>query len=308
MRWTSDDIPQLSGKTVLITGANSGLGLESARALAKRGATVLLACRTLDKADATARELRASTPDARVEPWALDLADLSSVQACAEQVVQRHQRLDVLLNNAGVMATPYMRTVDGFELQFGVNHLGHFALTGHLFTLLSNTPAARVVNVSSGAHRMGKLRLEDPHWEHGYKPWPAYGMSKLSNLLFTYELARRAHVAGLLLRSVAAHPGYSATNLQYRGPELAGAKMTGSIARAINPLLGQPASMGALPQLYAATFDDVQSGDYVGPGGPFEVRGYPKKVQSSERSRDSDAMRKLWELSERLTGVRYGTF
>ncbi|MDB4988239.1 MAG: short-chain dehydrogenase/reductase [Myxococcaceae bacterium] len=306
MRWTLSNIPQLAGKKVVITGANSGLGLASAKALAARGAHVILACRTMAKANGAVADIRAVTPDASLEPEALDLSDLSSVRTFARELTGRHAHLDVLLNNAGVMATPYTRTSDGFELQFGTNHLGHFALTGLLFDRLAKTPGARVVNVSSVAHRIGKLRFDDPHWQQSYAKWPAYGMSKLSNLLFTYELARRCAVAGIGVRAVAAHPGYSSTNLQIRGGELANAKLTTWASRTFTPWVAQPADRGALPELYAAVAEDVQAGDFIGPDGLYELRGYPKKVRSSARSHDADDMQRLWELSERLTGVHFG--
>ena len=306
MPWTVDNIPPLAGKTILITGANSGLGFESAKALAKHGAHVILACRTLAKANGAAEAIRSAIPGAKVEPDALDLSDLGSVRTFARELNARHSQLDVLLNNAGVMATPYTRTSDGFELQFGTNHLGHFALTGLLFERLEKTPGARIVSVSSIAHRFGKLRFSDPAWEHGYAKWPAYGMSKLANLLFTYELARRVAVSGIGVCVAAAHPGYSSTNLQLRGAEMAGAKLARWASKTFTPLVAQNASMGALPQLYAATADDIRGGDFIGPDGWNELRGYPKKVRSSARSHDAAEMQRLWELSERLTGVHFG--
>lgn len=305
MRWTEADIPPLHGRRILITGANSGLGFESARALAQKGAYVIVASRSLEKASDAVARLHALLPGAELEPCALDLASLASVRAAAQAVASRHPHLDVLLNNAGVMATPYARTVDGFELQFATNHLGHFALTGLLFELLRKAPAARVVNVTSGAHRLGRMRFDDPHWEHGYARWPAYGTSKLANLLFTYELARRAQSAGLSLCSVAAHPGYAATNLQLRTAELTRSAWVLSLVRALHPRLGQPPERGALPQLHAATSGDIASGDFIGPDGLFEIRGYPRKVSSNTRSHDTSDMRRLWELSEQLTGVHY---
>ncbi|HEX5660456.1 MAG TPA: oxidoreductase [Polyangiales bacterium] len=305
-RWTAEDIPKLDGKNFLITGANSGLGLESAKALARHGAHVVLACRTLAKAKAAAEVIRGEQPGAQLSPQAVDLADLSSVRAFAREIATTLPTLDALMNNAGVMATPYLRTADGFELQFGTNHLGHFALTGLLFELLAKTPGARVVTVSSMAHRMGGVRFSDPHWERRYAKWPAYGMSKLANLLFAYELHRRCKIAGIDVASVAAHPGASSTNLQVRGPELANDKLGTLAWRSLWPLFTQPAWRGALPQLYAAVAEGASSGDFIGPDGLYELRGYPKKSRSNARSRDPQAMKRLWELSEQLTGVHFG--
>jgi NAD(P)-dependent dehydrogenase (short-subunit alcohol dehydrogenase family) len=305
MRWTAEDIPKLDGKNILITGANSGLGLDSAKALAKHGAHVVLACRTLAKAKAAAEAIRLEAPHAQLSPHAVDLSDLNSVRTFAREISSKLPALDVLMNNAGVMALPYLQTADGFEMQFGTNHLGHFALTGLLFELLAKTPGARVVTVSSVAHRMGTIRFDDPHWKHGYSKWQAYGMSKLANLLFTYELDRRCQIAGIALKSVGAHPGGAATNLQVRGPELAQDKLA-AFTYKVMPLLTQPSWRGALPQLYAAVAEGVSSADYIGPSGLFELSGYPKKTRSAARSRDPQAMRRLWELSEQLTGVHYG--
>jgi len=306
MRWTTENIPPLDEKTIVITGANSGLGFEAAQALAAHGAHVVLACRTMAKAQGAAEQIRTRFPNANVEPDALDLSDLASVRSFAREFLARHTKIDVLLNNAGVMAPPYMKTTDGFELQFGTNHLGHFALTGLLFDTIAKTPNARIVTVSSVAHLIGKMRFDDPSWEHGYSKWPAYGMSKLANLLFTYELARRCAVAGIPVRAVAAHPGYSSTNLQIRGGELANAKLTAWASRTFTPWVAQRADRGALPELYAAVADGVEAGDFIGPDGLGELGGYPTKVRSNARSHDGESMRRLWELSERLTGVHFG--
>jgi NAD(P)-dependent dehydrogenase (short-subunit alcohol dehydrogenase family) len=303
--FTVDSIPSLEGKTVLVTGANSGLGLESARALAAKGAHVLMAVRNLDKGQKALEEIRAEQPLASLQLVALDLGSLSSVRSCAAQLLASQQRLDALLNNAGIMAIPYTRTPDGFEAQFGTNHLGHFALTGLLFPLLLKSPGARVVNVSSQAHQIGRMRFSDLDWSQGYSRWGAYGMSKLANLLFTYELARRIAQKQLPVLAAAAHPGYAATNLQHRGAELAGHSLWSKTIQLLNPIGGQSAAMGALPQLYAATAPDVEPGDYVGPGGFMRARGYPKKMRSNARSYDAEAMRQLWEVSEQLTAVRY---
>jgi NAD(P)-dependent dehydrogenase (short-subunit alcohol dehydrogenase family) len=303
--FTTDSIPNLTGKTALITGANSGLGLESARALAGKGAHVVLAVRSRDKGQQALDEIKAEHPLASLEVLPLDLSSLASVRSAAESLKTRHKRLDILLNNAGVMATPYMLTEDGFELQFGTNHLGHFALTGLLFALLLKAPEPRVVNVASQVHVVGRMRFDDLAWKQGYSKWGAYNMSKVANLLFTHELARKVAAKGLSLLSVAAHPGYAATNLQQRGPELAGATLRAKLMKLSNALGAQSAAMGALPQLYAATAPDMVPCDYVGPGGLFAARGYPKKMRSAKHTYDQTAMRTLWEHSERLTGVRY---
>jgi protochlorophyllide reductase len=303
--FTTESIPNLTGKTALITGANSGLGLESARALAAKGAHVILAVRSEEKGRQALDEIAAEHPLASLEILPLDLSRLASIRQAAKLVKSAHKRLDILLNNAGVMAMPYTLTEDGFELQFGTNHLGHFALTGLLFELLLNAASARVVNVSSQVHVVGRMRFHDLNWKDGYSKWGAYTMSKVSNLLFTYELARRIAQKGLPVLSVAAHPGYAATHLQQRGAELAGAKLTAKLVKLLNPIGGQSAAMGALPQLYAATAADVLPCDYVGAGGWFGARGYPKKVRSAKHTYDEDAMRTLWEKSEALTSVRY---
>ena len=303
--FTSESIPNLTGKTALITGANSGLGLESARALAAKGAHVILAVRSEEKGKQALEELRAEQPLASLEVLSLDLSSLASIRRAAKALLAAHPRLDILLNNAGVMATPYALTEDGFELQFGTNHLGHFAFTGLIFSLLLKAPQARVVNVSSQVHLVGRMRFDDLAWTQRYSKWGAYNMSKVANLLFTYELARRISEKGLSIISAAAHPGYAATQLQQRGAELSGANLRAKLIKLLNPIAGQSAAMGALPQLYAATAPDVMPCDYLGAGGLFGARGYPKKVRSAKHSYDAQAMRTLWEMSEQLTSVRY---
>jgi NAD(P)-dependent dehydrogenase (short-subunit alcohol dehydrogenase family) len=298
--WTAADVPDLSGRVALITGANSGIGLEAAKGLAARGCTVVLACRDPGRAQAATAEVKAAGPGARVEPRALDLASLQSVRAFAGQVRTEFPRVDLLINNAGVMAPPYARTADGFELQLGTNHLGHFALTGLLLPVLEAADAPRVVNVSSNAHRMGRMRFEDVHWEKGYSRWGAYGQSKLANLLFTFELERRLRAAGRRALSVACHPGYSATNLFKLPPGLG---WLGTVGAAV---MGQPAWQGALPTLYAAVHPEVRGGEYVGPDGLGEWKGYPKKTRPQPHAEDEVAARQLWTLSEQLTGVPYG--
>ncbi len=303
--WTAADLPDLSGKTIVVTGANSGLGWESARALAGAGAHVVLACRDQDKGRAAEQRIRAAHPRASTELVPLDLASLADIRRAAAALRAAHPRLDVLLNNAGVMALPFRQTADGFEMQFGTNHLGHFALTGLLLEPLLATPGARVVTVSSGFHRLGAIRFDDPNWQRGYRRWPAYGQSKLANLLFAYELQRRLDAAGADVRSVAAHPGYAATNLQATGPRMQGSALLERLTNVGNALFAQSAAQGALPQLYAATAPAVRGGEYYGPDGVGEMWGHPTRVTSNARSLDRDAATRLWALSERLTGVGY---
>ena len=295
-KWTASDIPDQTGRVAVITGANSGIGFESAKALAAKGATLVMACRNLDKASRARSEIKKEVPEARLEVIQLDLANLASVRTFADAFRARYERLDLLINNAGVMVPPYTKTKDGFELQFGANHLGHFALTGHLMEQVLATPGSRVVNVSSGAHRMGSMDFENLQAEKGYKPWRAYGRSKLANLLFTLELQNRFEAARAGALALAAHPGGTKTNLQ--------SHMSGVLRPLLN-LIMQEQAMGALPTLYAATAPDVSGNDYYGPGGFQEIRGYPVKVDSSDASQDVGVARQLWAESEKLTGVRY---
>jgi NAD(P)-dependent dehydrogenase (short-subunit alcohol dehydrogenase family) len=287
VKWTADDIPAQDGRTFVITGANSGIGLEAARALGAAGAHVVVACRDTSKGDHAVAELEGDFDVRR-----LDLADLSSVRAFAAEL---DRDVDVLIDNAGVMAVPRGQTADGFELQLGTNHLGHFALAGLLLPRIRD----RVVTISSQAHRTGRINFGDLQSERRYQRWMAYGQSKLANLLFMMELARRLDAAGSALRSVAAHPGYSATNLQSHTQSIQDQLM--GIA---NRLIAQSAAMGALPTLYAATAD-LPGAAYVGPDGLFEQRGHPKLVDMSGAAKNADAARRLWEISEELTGVRY---
>jgi NAD(P)-dependent dehydrogenase (short-subunit alcohol dehydrogenase family) len=300
-RWTAADIPDQSGRTVVVTGANSGLGLITARELSRAGATVVLACRNLDKGGQALADVQAIAPQTHSRLERLDLADLGSVRAFAEKLGGEQSSLDLLVNNAGVMAPPRRTTVDGFESQFGTNHLGHFALTGLLLGLLSAAPAPRVVTLSSGAHRMGRIKFSDLQREHGYNNWTAYGQSKLANLMFCFELQRRATAAGSPLLSLAAHPGYSATNLQFAGPERFYERWLMAVT---NKVYAQSAEMGALPTLYAATMD-LPGGTFVGPDGFLEGRGHPHIVTGAGHAYDESAWRKLWDVSEELTGVRY---
>lgn len=303
--WTAADLPDLTGRVAVVTGGNSGLGLETARGLAARGAQVVIACRSAEKAADALSDLRAGLPDAKLESLPLDLASLASVRAFADAFRARHGRLDILCNNAGVMAIPYRKTGDGFEMQIGTNHLGHFALTGCLLDRLLATPGARVVNVSSTMHRVGRIRFDDLQGERSYSRWGAYGQSKLANLLFSFELARRAAKAGAPFASLAAHPGYAATNLQTVGPRMEGSGWMERIMVFGNRLLAQTAARGALPSLYAAAAPGARSGAYYGPDGPFEMWGAPREVGASRRARDEAAAAQLWDVSAALTGVGY---
>jgi NAD(P)-dependent dehydrogenase (short-subunit alcohol dehydrogenase family) len=299
-KWTADQIPDQSGRVVVVTGANSGLGLVTARELARAGATVILAARD-GKAKAALGQIAGAVPAAKLDPRELDLADLDSVRGFAESVSADHPRIDVLVNNAGVMMPPRSTTADGFELQFGTNHLGHFALTGLLLNTLAAVDGSRVVTVSSLEHRPGRLDFDDLQSERSYSPRGAYQRSKFANAVFGLELDRRLRAAGTPLISVLAHPGYSATNLQFAGP-------TGLIKPFLwvgNQLIAQSAEQGALPQLYAATAPGVEGGFFIGPDGFREARGHPTVVQPVGRARDAETGERLWQVSEELTGVSY---
>lgn len=303
--WTEALIPDQTGRVVLITGANSGIGLEAARILARRGAQVVLACRTRAKADAARDSILVDVPTANVALLDLDLSSLASVSTAAAEFGRRFGRLDLLANNAGVMATPYQRTVDGFELQFATNHLGHVALTAHLLPMLLATPQSRVVNVSSLAHKMGKIGFDDLQSERRYRAWGAYGQSKLANLLFTFELQRRLEAAGADTIAVAAHPGISDTNLAGSTGGIAGRLM--ALAQPLAKAFSQNAHAGALPTVRAATDPAVRGGDYFGPDGFLEQRGAPKRVEPNSSARDAAVAKRLWEVSVELTGVPFAS-
>jgi NAD(P)-dependent dehydrogenase (short-subunit alcohol dehydrogenase family) len=305
MPWTDADVPSQAGKTIVVTGANSGIGLEAARVLAAKGAQVVLACRDAARGRRAADAIKSEHPSAAVTVMELDLADLASIRRFAAAVRSSSLALHALCNNAGVMAIPYRTTADGFEMQFGTNHLGHYALTGLLLDRLLATPGARVVTVSSNAHKFGSMRWDDLQWTRGYRKWFAYSQSKLANLLFAYELQRRLAAAGAEVISVACHPGYAATNLQAAGPRMQGSSLGEAVMTFANRLFAQSAAMGALPTLYAATVPGVRPGDYIGPSGLGEQWGYPTTVRSNARSHDVDAQRRLWDISEQLTGVHY---
>ncbi|TFG71992.1 MAG: SDR family NAD(P)-dependent oxidoreductase [Anaerolineales bacterium] len=302
--WTTNDIPDQTGKVIIITGANSGIGYEAAKELARKGARIILACRNIPSAETAQMHIQSEITNARVEVMHLDLANLTSVRKFAEEYRRNYDRLDVLVNNAGIMMVPYGTTVDGFERQFGTNHLGHFALTGLLLDLLLGTPRSRVVNVSSVGHRFGTMDFDNLMYAEGkgYMPARAYGRSKLANLLFTYELQHRYEVTGADALAVAAHPGTSHTNLT---SHMAGQWFI-KLTQPLQALIVQSAAMGALPTLRAAVDTGVVSGQYYGPDGRMEQRGFPVVVQSNAASHNMADARKLWEISEELTGVSYG--
>ncbi len=297
--------PDLSGRIALVTGASSGLGLEAARGLALVGARVLLACRSPERGERAAADILAADSGATLELVELDLASLASVRAAAVRVLERERRLDLLVNNAGLMALPRLETADGFEMQLGVNHLGHFALTGLLLPALLSAPAARIVTVSSLMHRRGAIRLDDPHSRRGYGRWSAYSASKLANLLFTFELQRRLAASGERAMAVACHPGYADTPLQTAGAKREGARFKAGFMGIAARLFGQNAAAGSLPTLFAAASPDVKGGDFIGPSGLFQLRGSPRKVAPHEKALDADAARALWAFSEESTGVEY---
>ena len=294
-RWTTDDVPGQGGRLAVVTGANTGLGFETAQVLAARGASVVLAVRNVEKGKQAAARIAAAAPGATVTVQELDLSSLDSVRAAAAELRAGHPRIDLLICNAGVMYPPKQTTDDGFELQFGTNHLGHFALTGLLLERMLPVPGSRVVTVSSVGHRIqARINFDDLQWERSYSRVRAYGQSKLANLMFTYELQRRLSGAGTAI-AVAAHPGFAATELMRHTP----------MAAVVTPLFSQDAAMGALPVLRAATDPSVLGGQYYGPGGFLGLRGYPKLVASSRRSRGEAVQRRLWTVSEELTGVTF---
>lgn len=284
------------GRVAIITGASSGIGFETARVLSEKNTTVIIAVRNLQKGNAARDKIKTSHPNADLRVMELDLSSLESVLSFTKKFNDSFSRLDLLINNAGVMMPPYSKTADGFEIQFGTNHLGHFALTGLLIDVIIRTPDSRVVNVSSGAHKYGDLNFVDLNWEtRRYKKTKAYGDSKIANLYFTYELQRRLREVGSNTKVAASHPGWTATELQRHI----------GLFRFLNRFVAQDITMGALPTLYAAVGPDVQGGDYFGPSGWMELKGYPKKVKSNALSHDKEVAAKLWEVSEELTGIKF---
>lgn len=298
--WTAENIPDLTGKVIIVTGANSGIGYEAAKEFARNGAETILACRSMDKAQKALKKIIAKIPQANVEVMQLDLASLESVHQFADAFRAKYDRLDILLNNAGIMMVPYGKTEDGFERQFGTNHLGHFALTGLLINLLINTPGSRVVNISSNAHKSGNMDFDNLQFDNGkgYTRMDAYGRSKLANLLFTYELQQRLEAKGVDTIATAAHPGLTNTSLADHFPGM----------KILRPLLGflvQPPAMGALPGIRAAVDPDAEGGEYYGPNGSGESRGYPVIVQSNSASHNRSDAERLWQVSEELTEVQF---
>jgi NAD(P)-dependent dehydrogenase (short-subunit alcohol dehydrogenase family) len=295
-KWTSDDVPGQQGRLAVVTGANTGLGFETAQVLAAHGAAVVLAVRDIEKGKQAAARIAGTAPGANVMVQPLDLTSLDSIRAAAAELRAMHPRIDLLINNAGVMYPPKQTTRDGFELQFGTNHLGHFALTGLLLEQMLPVPGSRVVTVSSVGHRIrARINVDDLQWERSYSRVAAYGQSKLANLMFTYELQRRLSGPGTTI-AVAAHPGFAATELMRYLP---------AVTAIAAPLFSQTAAMGALATLRAATDPGVLGGQYYGPAGFFGTRGYPKLARSSGQSRDTAIQRRLWTVSEELTGVTF---
>jgi NAD(P)-dependent dehydrogenase (short-subunit alcohol dehydrogenase family) len=297
--WTKQNIPDLTGKVCVVSGANSGLGYESALVLAEKGATVIMACRNLEKAQRARDAIKAAVPSAKLELMKLDLASLKSIHAFAQTYKRTYDRLDVVIHNGGVVGPPRSVTEDGFETQFGVNYLAPFALTGLVLEVLLQTPASRVVTISSRMHTSGKIAWDDLMSERQYAPWSAYTQSKLAILLFTFELNRRLDAKGTGTSAIAAHPGQAAT----RWPENNLKGFQQLLMKTLAPMMSQSAAMGALPQLYAAVDVHAKPSSYYGP--ERDTRGYPVEVRASDSAYDEADAKRLWEVSEELTGVRY---
>ena len=302
--WTQNDIPDLTGKIIVVTGANSGLGYECSKTFAEKGATVVMTARNLEKGEQARADILAEQPGASLDLMQLDVGDLRSVHAFADAFKAKYDRLDILLNNAGVMAIPRQETPDGFEMQLGVNHLGHFALTGLLLDVITSTPKARIHNVSSSANYTGAINFDDLMGEQEYSRWGAYGQSKLANVFFTFELQKRLTAAGFDTMANTSHPGLVIGNLQANSVEQSGTGMEAWAYRATQLFMAQDISMGVLPMLYATTAEDAKGGVFYGPR-TFNMRGYPAEKKANKAANDADALKRFWEVSEDLTGVRY---
>jgi NAD(P)-dependent dehydrogenase (short-subunit alcohol dehydrogenase family) len=295
MNWTIKNIPDQAGKKIIITGANSGLGLETARILAKHGADVIMACRSLERANRAKADIERQHPQATIDVLELDLGNLASISNFVSEYKKRHAKLDILINNAGLMMPPYGQTDDGFELQMGCNHLGHFALSAQLIALLTQSDMGRVITLSSIGHKLGNINLKDLNSERRYNPTKAYTQSKLANLMFSYELDRRLKKAGHTTKSIAVHPGWSATNLMRTSPMI----------KLFNPIMSQNQEQGALSTIRAAVDPDVESGTYWGPKGFMELKGAPVLRKSSPASHNESKASRLWQISEELTKSKF---
>jgi NAD(P)-dependent dehydrogenase (short-subunit alcohol dehydrogenase family) len=303
-KWTQADIPDLTGKVIVITGANSGLGFECAKTFAEKGATVVMTARNLQKGEAARAEILQTWSEATVDLMPLDVGDLRSVRAFAAAFQEQYDRLDILLNNAGVMAIPRQLTPDGFEMQLGVNHLGHFALTGLLLDVITQTPRARIHNVSSSANYTGEINFDDLMGEENYSRWAAYGQSKLANIFFTFELQKRLTAAGFDTMANTSHPGIVIGNLQANSVEQSGTGIEAMLYRIAQPLVAQDITMGVLPMLYGMTAPAAKGGVFYGPR-TFNLRGYPAEKKANKAAYDAAALKRFWDVSEELTGVHF---
>jgi NAD(P)-dependent dehydrogenase (short-subunit alcohol dehydrogenase family) len=304
MNWAAENVGNLEDRKIIITGANSGLGFSATKILAENGAKVIMACRSLDKAKDAKQEIIEELDDPDLEVMELDLSSLESVESFAEEFREEYDSLDILCNNAGLMALPRRETDEGFEMQLGVNHLGHFALTAHLIDMIVDS-SGRVVNQSSMAHKDAEIDFNDLMGEDDYSKWGAYGQSKLANLLFTYELDRRLKEKNIDVESVGCHPGVSDTNLFKMGPKMEHSKLKLYLGKLFSKVLGQSPDKGCLPMVYAATSEEIEGGEYIGPDGFKNMRGYPEKQESSKASHNEEDAKKLWERSEELTGIEF---
>lgn len=304
-KWDAGDISPQEGRYILITGANSGLGFYTSKILAEKGARVMMACRNMEKGEKARQEILKGNPSYEPELWSLDLSSLDSVRNFSTAFLEKHNKLDVLINNAGLMALPLERTREDFEMQLGVNHLAHFALTAQLWPALQQGTESRIIQVSSLAHRFGKMDFSDLNWEESYSKWGAYGRSKLANLLFIRELASRLEKSNPDIIAAAVHPGYANTELQAKGSRMNGQKLGAQGYTLANWLFAQSGERGALPSLYAATASGVGQGDYYGPDGLLKLKGFPEKEKPSSRALNAEDAARLWDVSEEMTGSRF---